>query len=217
MHLKTLTFAAVAALVPTIAHAQATFSDVASFQAAVGPTVLEDFNDELAPFFIAPGETLNLSSFDVRIPDGDGSAGDAGVNVGTAARNTDGTNFLELVLTTDDDIFPGTIFFDFETPITALAFEVADVGPTPNSEIVLLDTMGNLLGNADTTLNADGEGFFGVEFASPQSTIEIDLVALNPLGTFDFTGFDNVRFAVVPEPASLSLLSLGALALRRRR
>ncbi len=36
-------------------------------------------------------------------------------------------------------------------------------------------------------------------------------------GTFDDTGIDNVRVEAVPEPATLAVLGLGAMILRRRR
>jgi hypothetical protein len=86
--------------------------------------------------------------------------------------------------------------------------------PSPGSvTLTAFDSAGNALGS---TTNTPVSGDFvesSIFLALPGNTIHSISVRANGL----FTGYDNVHFETVPEPASLLWMAMGLCALRRRR
>lgn len=89
-------------------------------------------------------------------------------------------------------------------------------GAGPNPFNVVVD--GNVIGAAITPVNGVFADFTTAPFiAGNVSPTDIFFVGVGAAGA-DVTSFiDNVRVSVVPEPAALSLLGLGGLALLARR
>lgn len=93
----------------------------------------------------------------------------------------------------------------------AVGGDVNDLLGSGNVNIRVYDTANNFLGEMSVPGNAGGTNFTGVN-----STVAIGRLNLFTTGASGAEGLDNIQ-AYTPEPASLSLLVLGGLALLRRR
>lgn len=101
-----------------------------------------------------------------------------------------------------------TMNFDFD--ISDLSLAVGGVATTASTVVYALDAGGNIVASAA---------------ASGTSTSVLSLTNLTGVNDFvvtmgdfnDWVGVDNINYTVVPEPASMFALGVGALALLRRR
>ena len=183
-------------LSPMAANATQIFTDLASFDAAVGGSTVVDTYDDFTVFTI-PSFPLDRGLYVIN--ELNPVIAFAG---GSGAQNVDGTGHL--IFGFGDPA--GT--FDFDAPIQALAFEYITTGSPKDLEVMV----GGFTSVLTSTTTAQ---FFGVIFDTPQSTIRFENLA--GVGNI---GFDNLRIAV-PEPGTLALLGIGlagmGLARRRRK
>ena len=187
------------------------YFDRTSWEAALGGEipVVEDFND-VSPFEFADGESLVTSKLSVT-RDGGANAGDGALAIvdGGEFGTIDGTNFLdgETGIEPHETViieFLGQSVFAYGSDYTS-PFSGDGIGLEVDGETVLLDSIPDF----DT-------GFVGVVSDTPFDSVSI-------VGTADAISFqelwsaDNLSYAaVIPEPASLSLLLIGGLFFMRR-
>lgn len=101
---------------------------------------------------------------------------------------------------------------EFETTVYRIGLSLANT-PSFSWVIAAYDAAGNALGGDVFTTESDSWSLFaGLEFTTPVARID---VIDSGLGNYS-TVFDDVRFEV-PEPASLTLLGIGALLVTGRR
>ena len=209
--MQTRTPAATAAIVLCAAIAPAAFgqftafTDQAAFTAAAGDVTLEDLNG------LTPGDNLDpivlsLDGFDIDAT----TVIDFDIRAGGVFPNPTGTTFINAQV----GPIPGTnspLTFDFDQPITAFGAFFDSPASLAGLEffadgVLATDTTALGLGSDDT--------FIGFTSTTPFTSVDIDY--LGP-GASELFAFDDVVFAVVPEPASAGLLGVAGLALVRRR
>ena len=102
----------------------------------------------------------------------------------------------------------------FGSSIDAFGMYFTDVGDYGSSLTLHFNDGSEQALQLPNTLPGDSGGmFFGfTDFGASIAAIEIWNT-----NTDDFFGFDDIQWHVVPEPATISLLALGSLALLRRR
>jgi hypothetical protein len=87
-----------------------------------------------------------------------------------------------------------------------------------NATKVLVATLGPTVGSQSSSPQWEEKT---AAFVAPASSASLPVIVFEPLsaqaGYYAYPGLDNVSLNLVPEPASLSLLTLGGLALIRRR
>ncbi len=202
--------AVVACAGSTLAQVQV-FTDRASWEAAAGDFVTEDFN-AIAPQIINDGATLDTGPLQIT-RDGSANGGDGLLEIEPGANfgNINGTTFLsgETGVTPHETVrfsangVPFTAFgADFFSPFSGdgIAIQAGD-------DIVLLDSI--------TGFNI---GFVGIVALGNASFNEIQIIGNPDTATFqELWSADNVSFAVIPAPGSAALLALGGLAAARRR
>jgi hypothetical protein len=181
------------------------FTDRALFDAAVGPTLGEDFNTfssdipfHTTPFDVGP---FTLSMTGSPLTDGTRNKIDA-LPLEETIFNVDNTTVAQ-ALTTD-----GTTFLiTFETPITAFGADFAALNEDVDRTQIIVgtDTLDPPVTNGNTV------GFFGFRTDSPFTTLEFVTSSLTrPL---DGYSLDNVAFSTIPIPGALWLFSSGLLGL----
>jgi len=182
------------------------YTDEALWTAAV--TAIQTENFEASPPGVLAVGTTNIGLFDINI-DGNSESDIAIVDGGSV----NGTRQL------DGDVDTAGSVLDFSDFGVASAF-AGDWTSTTSGDLLTITIDAITVAFSDY-LTGVGNGFLGVISTSPFSVVEFG--SENPSTTGEFFGLDNVRLAQVqvPEPATLSLLALGLLALglaaRRRR
>lgn len=181
------------------------FTDRALFDAAVGPTLVEDFNTfstdipfHTTPFDVGP---LTLSMTGSPLTDGTRNKIDA-LPLEDPIINVDNTT-VALALTTD-----GTTFLiTFEIPITAFGADFAALNEDVDRTRIIVGS--DILAPPVTVGNT--VRFFGFRADSPFTTLEFVTSSLTrPL---DGYSLDNVAFSPVPIPGALWLFGSGLLGL----
>jgi len=223
--------AAAALLVAAPAHATTlTFTTLASFQAAAGATVLEDFST--ASLFNATG-AFGPTAYNGFSLTGNGNGNNIGVHTGAVANagpdtpfpaSFNGQRFFSLGNLAGGTM--GTLTFTFNAPITAFGFDWFNTDVTDRYNLSAQVAGGGPFVNppfslATFTPNATAStGFFGLVSDTPFTTVTI----FNNItgGYMSDEGFDNVRTSAAavatPEPGTMLLMAGGlAAAVRRRR
>lgn len=181
------------------------FTDRALFDAAVGPTLVEDFNTfstdipfHTTPFDVGP---FTLSMTGSPLTDGTRNKIDA-LPLEETIINVDNTT-VALALTTD-----GTTFLiTFETPITAFGADFAALNEDVDRTQIIVGT--DILDPPVTSGNT--VGFYGFRTDSPFTTLEF--VTSSTERPLDGYSLDNVVFSPVPIPGALWLFGSGLLGL----
>jgi len=181
----------------TPVHAATIFTDSGTFETATGgSTLLDDYND-FTTFTALPTVT---DRGDYQIVELSGST--AGI-AGTGIQNIDGTGHFSMGA---NSIFGSEARFEFDMPVTALAFEYRT--DAASNELVIQS------GSFSTSIFAGQTAqFFGVIFDAPVTFVDISNIGIRS------TAMDNLRTVAVPEPTSMSLamVGIGTLLLRRQR
>lgn len=151
------------------------------------------------PTFSTQGWATNSSMEVATIAGGDVGGGIAGSGLaGTVVHSFDGW-FSE-----DGD---ASVTIDFSTAISSFSVDFGGVFNIGATGAYAIDGSNNVVASA----LAAGNGTVSM------TGLNVNRVVL-VVGDFgDWVGFDNVSFEPVPEPATMTLLALGALAARRRK
>jgi hypothetical protein len=95
-----------------------------------------------------------------------------------------------------------------------------DDGGFVENDLIVLDPLGNEIGDLSGVTTLPWSSLLGTNYGDWTTVWEDGFgatVGPNENGAADILGIDNVQVGIVPEPASFSLLGVGALALMRRR
>ena len=201
------------------------YTDAASFLSDTGITGFESFESlagaprgssavGVAAFSIQP---VGLAQLGVQ-------TGPSTPNEGYGSQATHGTQYLLSYLPPDPDTgayrAPGTLRFDFKTPVTAFGIHLIDLGETVGQVVVQTDQGG--LSGGQTVLNFSGNlnngsvSFFGVTQAQAFRSLSLTVTGLD-----EAYGLDQAYVLSVPEPQQAVLMAAGLLPLliaaRRRR
>lgn len=193
-------------------------SAAADFDAAVigmGASSIITFENlpvgSFASMDIAPGVTSTLAGVDTSTS-GISTSADAISGYNTTAS---GANFLRVTPTYS--IASASNVLTFSTPVLAFGAYFTGVG----THAGVLHVVYNDGAPRDLIVTGSGDGgvlFFGfISSSDPISSIALEMRGVTDKSR-DIYGLDDVRLVTsVPEPATLSILALGGLALARRR
>ncbi len=183
----------------SIASAQV-FTDRAAFQAALNTFSIETFEGTPLVGTISNGAIASLSLPAFTVSATPTAVKVLGTSDGFGSHNTTpgGSRFLYL----DTDIgLQGTLTtFQFNGPLSAFGFDYTGVTQPGTTFTALLAGQTYSLTLNSSTADSKFWGFIGL---TPFSTVTLDS------GIDSGYGIDQVTFAVVPEPSSLSLLAVG--------
>jgi len=227
MKLTTSSVAIVAliCLTPTRSEATAvTFTTLASFQAAAGATVLEDFTSAAAFNTTGAFGPTAYTGFSLT---GNGNGNNIGVHsaaLGGALQpplpaSFLGQQFFGWASASGGPGTIGTLTFTFQNPIKAFGFDWFNTDTNDRYRVTVLGV--DYSDPPFSTIPGAGvaaTGFFGIVSDTPFTTATITNVIFS--GNITDEGFDNVRTsaAAIPEPVTVLLVSTGALmAIRRKR
>ena len=192
-----LTLASFQALV-AVAHT-ANLGGVIDFEVATGwPAVSTNVTSVAATYGLSGADSLTISRTD--------SANGFNSNTNNGTNVVSGTGYLGFQLQ--------NATFTFGTGLSAFGITMLPRGVVRRSTLTFtLDDASTLVTSQETT-NATNALFFGVR--APVGRTITSVAFAEPDG---FTRYDDLGFAVnpVPEPASLTALAFGGLALLRRR
>ncbi len=117
----------------------------------------------------------------------------------------------------DGNLFGGTVagstLFQFSEPVKQFGGFFTTVGPLPGGEVKFRDAGGNLLADLAIDVTPTVWGWQGWLSDTPIASIEV-IGANVPSASMQY---DDLQVSVVPEPAALGLLALGAAFVMRRR
>lgn len=108
----------------------------------------------------------------------------------------------------------GSTLFTFSTPIRQFGGYMTTVSDIADGSITFRDVNGDEIDTLPLTATPVVWGFQGWESDTPIASIEV--IGNGPFGNRPMQ-YDDLRITLVPEPAALGLLAVGALALLGRR
>ena len=216
--MRTTSLAALAGVAVAAASASAVitvFNDEATYLAAAGPLVFEDFNTAtpgvLNAGVVTPAGTVTVEHI--------GSDGNSFIETGAGANGIDGSMHLDIFIGPEfAGIFPAELFrINLPNPVTAASFELADFFSAGSSEGA------DVFAGSDFVLNTRAEGLAGTNGIVPPTFIGFtsdtpfdSILFGSDLGFGEAFGIDNLTYSV-PAPASAGLLALAGLTASRRR
>lgn len=188
-------------------------------ESSLAPAGVAALNDPLVAG-VANGPFLNgiTGLSNLRIQSNTGGANSsqvapAGANgLATASAGFGGIVTSDIVVS---NTFVNGLDLIFDSNKTAVGGNPISVFSAGSIRVDVYDTFNNLIGTTNTFGTNGGTTFFGVV-----SNVAIGRINLwgNEPGVSQAEGLDNIEaWEVVPEPASMVALSLGALALMKRR
>lgn len=219
--MKTRSFVpAVLATVVVPAFATTTvFTTQPAFDAAAGPTVLEDLNSITTTAALIAGVDTPAGSVLVRH---DGSDDTSFLDDGTGPNPVNATGYIDAFVApevNDFFVFPEErLTITLPVASTAFAFDYAEAFSSSNTGGVDVFADGVFVFNT-RILGIGGTGtavpatFLGFTSDTPFTTISF---ASPPIVFGETFGIDNLRY-IIPTPASATLLAAGALFATRRR
>lgn len=207
-------FAALTLCILTVHTAQATltfYTDRTEWETAVGAGILTEDFESITPYFLSEGvnstglidiELINLLS------ENEWNAMDGG----TGSQNVNGSQFYQGGCNANSGTVSnsGADFIDIHLPGAVMAFG-GDFESTYSGDGLTLSVAGEEHEFTALLPNDDGSGFLG--FISTETFSTVRLYDVEKRETF---GIDNVSFPT-PEPATLTLLTLGGLSFLRKR
>jgi len=217
-----MTLAVLACVAHSGAQAQVivTYTNLASWSAAAGPSTVEDFSSSAVGFSTANYGPVAFNGFSI-------SALSNGDNVGIANGAIGGFS------TTPPAPFDGQNFFGwgdggngnegatttltFTQPVFAFGFDWFNTDSTDRYQITLSPSGQTFV---SPPFDFTSQGFFGVVSDTPIDSATISTLEFG--GYVDTEGFDNVRVAAVPEPTTWALIGVatlgtGAFTWKKRR
>ena len=199
-------------------------SEAAAFGSAIsgsGSVNAIDFEDlAVGPFIsklVAPGVTVTLNGTDASSVNGITEAQDVKFGYNTTAA---GSKHLRVCPEWGPVTGPVTgtasAVFSFDTPIQVFGAYLTGVD-TANGDLHVLFNDGIAQELTVPGYLNGGVQFFGfTSFGSSISSIELKVQGITA-NSRDIFGIDEIRFGSVPEPATMILLGLGGLMLRKRK
>lgn len=189
-------------------------------ESVLGPAAVAGLNDPLMAG-VANGPFLNgLTGLNnLVIQSNMGGANSAQLNprgvggIVTASAGFGGVVASDIVLA---NTFVDSIDLIFTSPKTAIGGNPLSLFNAGNLRVDVYDTFNNLIGTGNTFGTNGGTTFLGVLSMGP-AIGRINLFG-NVAGVTQAEGLDNIEaWEMVPEPGTMAALSLGALALIKRR
>ena len=182
--------------------------------AVLGPTQTVNFESSPIGAFISmmvgAGVTVTLSGVALTTADANGgisASPDTTLGYNTTAG---GSRFLRIVPDTAQGS-TATAQFSFATPVASFGAYFTGLG-TASGNLTIQFNDGSNQSIPITGSSSGGVQFFGFTDAG-KSISSVSAVLSNVIGSRDIYGIDDVRFALVPEPAGMTLLLLAGSAL----
>lgn len=189
-------------------------------------TFVSSGNYALNSYQASKGVTFAVKGNAPAITNGIGPADSGVYSQNTGEGKHPASNFLSFPAAGLGSAYTTSITINFDNPVAAVGFFSIDLASWTSAEILTIEafTGANATGTSLGTATSYNPAFFQQSYMyfmgvkNNANTIKSFQIRGNWQSFYvgDSVGFDDFKFAVVPEPATMSILCLGVLALIRR-